>query len=127
MGTWSVAFRSGETLSGQSYGEPLSGGYGFFLYPDAVAPCVIGPGPGTGLVQYVPAGAAVTPTRLTATLGRGMHRCHLWFSESRAAVTGRHAALVKLPLAAGGGRRDHELPRLKRPTLDGQLSNGPGR
>ncbi|MEQ1871462.1 MAG: hypothetical protein ABL961_15715 [Vicinamibacterales bacterium] len=73
VGTWSVAFRSGETLSGQSYGEPVSaGGYGFFLYPDAVPPCLVGPGPSTGLVQYVLVGAAVTPTRLTATLGRGM-------------------------------------------------------
>lgn len=70
-GTWSVTFRSGDTSSGQSYGEPISGiGYAFFLYPESFPPCAVGPGPGTGLLQYTLVNAVVTSTRFTAALGR---------------------------------------------------------
>lgn len=70
-GAWSVTFRSGETSSGQSYGEPIPAvGYGFSLYPETFPPCAVGPGPGTGLLQYTLVNAVVTSTRFTASLGR---------------------------------------------------------
>lgn len=70
-GTWSVTFRHGGTSSGPSSGAPVTGiGYGFFLYPESYPPCAVGPGPGTGLLQYALVNAVVTSTRFTAALGR---------------------------------------------------------
>lgn len=70
-GTWSLTFRNGETTSGSASGSLLSGlGYAFSLFPDAVPPCALGPGPGSGLLQYVLVNVVVTPSRLTAAASR---------------------------------------------------------